>query len=513
MKIVIVDDEIVIVKWLKKNIEEISSDYQVVECFRNGKQALEYCMTHEVDILFADIRMPVMDGIELVRRLGTNRCSVYVIILSAYDDFSYAREAFKLGVNEFILKAEITKEGLRECLGLARACLLKQSSESQKNEDEFFITRITKALEATECSDLQQVQVMLNECQNDWKFSEYTVSVLDYGAERNSNAKEKIGELIRYLAEEERIIVLQIPIRPGIVIFITNLVENRFSIWIQKMYHTFSSFQFENICLGSSLPGYHLTSLPLLFEQAQKACEFQKFYFQKEIGIFSDAIIESDFAKPQEYYNKLLKQIANHQMEELHQSVGELFDLIQQFKPAVALVQNMTINLMLQLYMEIYAEQYRSRLEIEEIIRLGKADTVLLLKSQVLKKISACLETVSTTLQFQRYSDSVLRIMDYVEKHYRENITLENVANEVHLNRTYISALFRKETGERFYDYILDYRLVRAAELLKTTNQRIQLISEQVGISDCAYFSRRFKQKYGKTPIEYRKTKTESQKI
>ena len=97
--------------------------------------------------------------------------------------------------------------------------------------------------------------------------------------------------------------------------------------------------------------------------------------------------------------------------------------------------------------------------------------------------------------------------MDYVKSHYCDNISLEDVANEVHLNRTYISALFKKETGEKFYDYILNYRLKKAAELLTTTNQSVQQVSMSVGISDGAYFSKRFKQQYGRTPLEYRKNK------
>ena len=78
MKILIVDDETIIVRWLK-NIEELSDNYQVVECCRNGQQALDYCMKHTVDVLFVDIRMPIMNGMELLQKLNDNNISIYYL--------------------------------------------------------------------------------------------------------------------------------------------------------------------------------------------------------------------------------------------------------------------------------------------------------------------------------------------------------------------------------------------------------------------------------------------------
>ena len=97
MKVVIADDEEIILKWMKKNIEALFPECQVVATCTNGKQALECCKKWVPDLLFTDIRMPVMDGMELVEQLQDEEKFPYTVILSAYDDFSYAREAMKLG--------------------------------------------------------------------------------------------------------------------------------------------------------------------------------------------------------------------------------------------------------------------------------------------------------------------------------------------------------------------------------------------------------------------------------
>ena len=104
MRIIIVDDEGITRQWLKKKIEEAGEEYQVVGMFSDGKQALEYCQQENIHVIFTDIMMPVMDGLELLAAVKDLPLNVYKIILSAYDEFHYASEAMRLGANEFILK-------------------------------------------------------------------------------------------------------------------------------------------------------------------------------------------------------------------------------------------------------------------------------------------------------------------------------------------------------------------------------------------------------------------------
>ena len=132
MNIVIADDEQIILRWLKKNIEELSQDYHVAALCPNGKQALNCCLNQQVDVLFTDIRMPVMDGLELLEKLGANHVMPYTVILSAYSDFSYVRDAFKLGASDYLLKPEITRDNLKECLDSVSR-LLKQDQNSSEN--------------------------------------------------------------------------------------------------------------------------------------------------------------------------------------------------------------------------------------------------------------------------------------------------------------------------------------------------------------------------------------------
>ena len=82
---------------------------------------------------------------------------------------------------------------------------------------------------------------------------------------------------------------------------------------------------------------------------------------------------------------------------------------------------------------------------------------------------------------------------------------MEEVAEAVHLSRTYLSILFKKETGEKFSDYLQKIRLNKACQLLQDTNQQIAEIAENTGFFDAAHFSRVFKEHYTISPAEYRK--------
>lgn len=124
MRILIVEDDRITRQWLKNQIEKLKEDYYVI-VFSNGRQAFNYLMGHQVDIIFVDVRMPVMDGLELIRELENHANSAYKIVLSTVHEAAYAARAMELGANRHILKSEITKDSLEKILSRARAYLQK----------------------------------------------------------------------------------------------------------------------------------------------------------------------------------------------------------------------------------------------------------------------------------------------------------------------------------------------------------------------------------------------------
>ena len=128
---------------------------------------------------------------------------------------------------------------------------------------------------------------------------------------------------------------------------------------------------------------------------------------------------------------------------------------------------------------------------------------------ELYRKVDEAQKCLSLLLRKKRetncYSQPIQEAMNYVEAHYFEKILMENIAEKVHLSRTYISVLFKKETGEKFSDYLQRIRLENSCVLLKNTKLSMQEIAEKTGFFDSAHFSRAFKEHYKCSPIEYRK--------
>ena len=101
--ILIVDDERIERNGIKKLLGKVSYDISVSEC-ENGRDALEYLEGHKVDVMITDVKMPFVDGIELIRQAAPLYPDMKMIIFSGYSEFEYARFAMKMGVTDYILK-------------------------------------------------------------------------------------------------------------------------------------------------------------------------------------------------------------------------------------------------------------------------------------------------------------------------------------------------------------------------------------------------------------------------
>jgi two-component system response regulator YesN len=115
-KILIVDDEYIVRLGLKTIVDWAGFGYTLAGEAANGKEAFEFFEKTPVDVILTDIKMPVMDGLELTRKVRARDKKAQIIILSHYDEFSYAQEAIKLGAFRYILKSELTKDNLENVL-------------------------------------------------------------------------------------------------------------------------------------------------------------------------------------------------------------------------------------------------------------------------------------------------------------------------------------------------------------------------------------------------------------
>lgn len=508
MNIVIADDEEIILKWMKKNIEALSPENHVIDTCSNGKQVLNCCLNHQVDVLFTDIRMPVMDGMELLKKLNQNRVLPYTVVLSAYDDFSYARDCFKLGVSEFLLKSEITKEELEKCLQTAKERIENNGAAECKKitpdeELEKILLQCFKEPDYISRDNLRQI----------WNSScgirgNYAVIVF-YDIDRISN-QEQLKEIIPFAWQEEKRKLYWIPKSEKEIIALIELMADNPQTLTEKLYDTVSSFGGMSMYVSSSDTGKTVEELEVLYQHSQEVLAYQLFY--RHIGGMNYETMNKrlDLAEAslEQKFERLDLLINNHTWNKVTEEIKWIFDYVRKSEPEVSAIRRLFLSKLLNLYWSYLEDADRRTFSIDKIIELTNCTYM----DQLEKKVFVQAEEIIRILtdKQKKYSNSVFKIMEYVEEHYADTVTLDELAKHVHMNRSYISHLFKKETGRNINTYLLEFRMEKAKILLENSNHNIQDICCQIGIPDSAYFSKVFKKYTGSTPIEFRRMSSES---
>lgn len=487
MNIVIVDDEQIIVSWLKKMLESISIDNYVVKSCLNGYEAVEYCLNYPVDVLFTDICMPILDGIGLIQELKKRNKMPYTIILTAYDDFSYAREALKLGAREFLLKTEITEQNLAECIAMAR----KELNLSNPLEQDELAQCLTEFLQTDGENDITN----LESCWEEQVGKEIMILMLRV---MDKKQIQQCEEVLTYMYIEENIVYYRILLgEEKLVIFSKNSLNTvKFH---EKIKQTLSSFGFGN-CYITIKSVDLVNELKKAWEEMKVELAYQEYYQYFGFHIGSE-LQKKDMETKEIEINRLI-EIEDYQHALL--SIETWLDMVEDVKPPIEVVRRSALQFLLLLYWDKLSEEQCKIISVEAITTIMQATDFICFRILLLERVKQLLVMLETNKK--TYSAAVVKAMLFMKENYQESLTLNEISSTVHLNRSYLSTLFKKETGMNLMDYLQRCRIDEAKKLLERKELSIYQICECVGIVDATYFTKIFKKYEGKTPLEYRKS-------
>lgn len=517
MRIIIVEDEAVTRRWVRKKIEELDINYHVTGEFANGKQALEYCREHEVEVVFTDIRMAVMDGLEFLDELKKERVvQPYKVILSAYDDFHYARQALKTGAHEFILKPEITKEGLKSILEEAKRFLEKSRvPENTADSGSGEAQQKNIILKLIEADSKEKQEILIRE------MGAYGISLKEKGivllsiSLSKQEEKYAAAEVAELFMQEEHIDGVCIPMEDGEYLLIYNpgLHMDR-DVFAKKLEALLEMNLGAEVYIGSSAGKDGFLHLRDMLRQARTARENRIFFGIPGMQRYETMSVSAAAGDGDLYYAKEMKEILAAVSENDFASAeekmrGVLLDAGRKTMLPPAYVKALCIELLssciqkARTYALTAAEEEKVR--NTEMMFSEQFETLDSLRSWMYAGMAGICKICREKCSINQYSLPVRQIIDHVKQNYKQKISLEEVSVLVHLNKSYVSVLFKKETGEKFSDFLLRVRLEESCRLLADTRKSIQEIAGMAGFPDAAYFSRAFKERYGKSPMEYRK--------
>ncbi len=524
----LVEDEIVIRDGLKASFPWEQYGFSYVGDAADGEMALPLIRQTKPDVLITDIKMPFMDGISLSKMIKKELPATRVIIISGFDDFSYAQEAISIGVDNYILKP-ITKDKLGEVMSDAKDKLDKENekdeylekfkAESQEYE-QFARVRFFNQLVAgtLSVSDVYERSEKLG-LELDSPF--YNLVLLDFSPLTGVNQAPVYSKYMARLSEQ---LMQYLKCCPEYIVFHWSM--DTYAIIVKGDDSSISSHTsnlIENIekrCIVYEDDiNWYLAESGVIsrFSEFVTACQkanrrLSCRYMNPKGHIFTDKDIEAmainangqDAANIDQHLVMLFLENAEES------EIDGFLDNIVNGQTKNALSSTLFCKYFsMTLYMCVCDYLKKAGVDAEEVIghdmrkrlELANSSNALVLVKEMFTAVIS-----NRKKEFGRQSRSQLsEATRYVDEHFCEsNLNLNEVAQVVNISPSYLSAMFSRENETTFVEYITKKRMEKAEKLLMTTSEKTHVIAEQVGYNDSHYFSYIFKKTYGVSPKEYR---------
>ncbi len=527
IKVVLADDEKKIIILLQKLIDWERLGYEIVGIANDGIRALELVKEKQPQILITDIRMPGCDGLELIQQIRRTQPKIHFVIISGYQQFEYAREALKYGVEDYLLKPlkkeELTRLlfKLREKLGEEASIEYRLNKVREKNQ-ETLLSRLRG------CVDRRQPFLSVYQVNEEFgfHFTEGCFFAAFVKPDISEAEKSKDGY---WLMMQHALDILrrEIPsvslesaaavFREGIGVIIN--CENyravevkqcfmRIRKEIEKQRELFWDIR-TTVCVGGRKT--QMEALPESMWEALWLCkdrlcrnDFWRDAQEEQLSFQKDSQKKYSLDPTQK---KALFQAAEYLNEEqtekaleescytlLHDDAltGQMVE--EWFEEALhtcvfGMRQSGTVE---DIFFEKVQEKFWYCMDVMDVFRL--------LKKEILQEVRRLNEAKAS-----QEARPIMEAKKYMQLHYQEALRLEDVSAVVGFNATYFSTFFKKETGMNFIDYLTELRIEKAKELLCQEEITINDAAETVGYQDLKHFSRLFKKKTGISPSDYRK--------
>jgi two-component system, response regulator YesN len=502
--VMIVDDEPIIRFGLKSSIDWEDKDLHLIGDFSNGKQALEAMeRTGHVDILITDIKMPVMDGITLMKKALQLNPRLKVVLVSSYNEFEYVREGLTHGAVDYILKQTLEPhqfaKTIHKCIDkileeekvteqLDHAEQTNRINERRRTEQAIkrILLRKDHAMASPQRIDsLHMPQLLLlgsikdlDRLQDEFGFL-YKNLIIEEIQERFYRETEE-GYCFP-IGEKELIFFLENTEDPrGTVHTLQRRIEKETALKLVFSYTVVSDPE-------KLVEGYHHASLAA-----------QHYFFQRDTEIFS---YEREKKMPQDPLSPEEINAHIHGEESLEKFLDVRIAHWQEEGMNPDNVKKEAGNILKALYwnkveMGIFMN-YMSRMDSSETL-----EELTGLFHEAKHECEIFLESESK----HPHTDNELldKALVYIHDHFTQEMTLQHVADHIHISRNYFSILFKRFMKINFIDYVIGLRINKAKELLSRTSWKVYEVAGESGFNDVKYFSKLFKKLTGLSPGDYR---------
>ncbi|MFB9277513.1 response regulator [Cohnella cellulosilytica] len=533
MKLLLADDEPTIRKGIRTSIDWERYGMEIVGEAANGSDALALALRTKPHIVLTDIRMPIMDGLELARRLKTELPDTRIVVLSGYEDFSYAKEALRIGVQEYLLKPVGADElvallrRLREEIEQVEAVKRDQQSrehvfnENRPQIQSDFLNRLLRGGDA----DREEVYGRAEPLQVKLTGSRFAVVAIDIDdfALMTEPLTAAERDLIRYsvMNVAEEIIATRLSGFVGysefdhLVGFVCGdrLSSAAIESICREIQQGVRQYLKLSVSVGIGKPREQFRDLSGAYAEAFAALK-NKIYEGRGSLIHYREPKQADGARTVLYPSDEEKVITNclktldargleHALDQIFERFLALqveADKIRTICGRLLLVASGGVEEMGIDTADALRPDFNPYRELERFDTLGKLKEGM---GGLLLRLMKLVEDNKNA----KFKGMILTAIRYMEEHYREEISQADVAAVVYVTPNYLSRVFKEETGVNFIEWLNRYRIEKAKQLLSEPGAKTSVVAEKVGFSDYKYFSHIFKRYAGCAPKEYRESR------
>jgi len=465
-KVFIADDEKAIIRGLKSSINWNELGFQIAGEADNGIDAYEKILEIKPDVVFTDIRMPGMNGLELIKKVSEFSQDILFVVISGYAEFAYAQKAVKYGVLGYCLKP-FDEDEIAGILNKARSVLGKQIS-SMKME-------LISLIEDGSIESQQRIEKIMNAAGLELSDSKGLLAVVVIGREEPVIFNDAAYINLKIGKNTYLYLVQDFSLRNIADYMSDDMLECVKGVGVSKTYYSVESISDAIDEAFVAANQYFMTGKKgIYFYQKYDKDELRNAFFQLE-----DAIIKRD-----------LNMVRNS----LDNAEAVLSKGVYNIKHAFQIY-----NIFMHTFYTMHPEKYDNYIyDYEKLTSyFGGIHDMF----EYLNGLIDDYAGINIEYQFTEVKSEIFKsILLYINENFCKDICLQAIAEKFCINSSYISQLFKKHTGETFTEYIGNLRLNYACNLLKTTALNVNEVAEKVGFNDYYYFTKVFKKMIADRP-------------
>lgn len=524
-KVLVIDDDALMLKYLRGLIDWSALGFSAMLDSYSSVKALELFKREKPDVVVTDIGMPQMNGLELAEMFRKMKPDVRIIFLTCYEEFDYVKTALKLNADEYLIKDKLVASQLEETLEKSIASMKKFAKiEAQASYEEDFI----RNLDVLKASFFEQ---LANGASNDtsivnyarrlgirWTYPSFRMGIgqIPYSSLQNRYSLKDI-ELLRYsvynIASEiangfdgitvfkhNSSLVTILNYRSGV----TSTPQKDLNGFLQQVQRKVNELLKLNLHFISPALEMSLSNIPDIYRKLQRdkhsifyaSLPLTEWRMDRAAAVYYPAVSSFDLYKKK--IEKAVLEEDNVAAESLlREMAAEAAEKRIQPKDYIGVSLEMIRALEQRLGIKARDDMFHHAAQHA----LHAEDLLGLMSGKLQELLGTDRKPISTSAQPEPKLQAIDR---YIAEHLEENISSIDIANYLDLNPSYFSRYFKRMSGMNFTDYVHRYKIGIAEQLLKNTDETVELVASKLGYYERSYFSKVFKKYTGMTPTELR---------